>query len=207
MTQANDLVHFVVIMDRSGSMSHLKQDMEGGLREAVEEQKALPGRCIMSLYQFDDEFSASFEGLDIQEVRPEMLTLTPRGGTALNDAIVKALALTEETNSKLNAPPDKTFVCVITDGYENASKEATKAMAAQAIRHATEQRDFQFGYLAADPTSAQYGQDLTVQLDAAAVASVGTYDATLGSAKEAVRRYSYAVALSRVLGTRMSVTK
>ena len=50
------LCEIVVVMDRSGSMEQIKNDMMGGFDNFMREQKAVPGECRVSLYQFDDKY-------------------------------------------------------------------------------------------------------------------------------------------------------
>lgn len=50
--------HYIVIVDRSGSMTRIKADTEGGVRQFAAGQEKVPGRKTLSLYQFDDRFDA-----------------------------------------------------------------------------------------------------------------------------------------------------
>src|SRR4051812_27922369 len=75
----------VFILDRSGSMSGIAADMRGGFATFVEEQKKLPGECLVTLTQFDDHYDVVYQGRPIAEV--PALDLQPRGSTALLDAV------------------------------------------------------------------------------------------------------------------------
>ncbi len=57
--------HISVLVDRSGSMSTIRSDAEGGLRSFLADQQAQPGRLTTSVFQFDtayDEVAPSAEG-------------------------------------------------------------------------------------------------------------------------------------------------
>lgn len=84
-----DYTHISIVLDRSGSMSGIAKDMEGGLRSFIEEQKKVDGKCTVSLYRFDDTTDKVYDFIDIQEASD--FKLEPRGMTALNDAVGYAI--------------------------------------------------------------------------------------------------------------------
>jgi hypothetical protein len=121
------LTHVYVLLDRSGSMSSIADDTIGGFAAFVREQQAVAGRCRLSLAQFDDVYERVYAAVDIAEVPP--LRLQPRGRTALHDAMVRLIG---EAGAELAALPEEerpgtVLVAVLTDGHENASREASGA--------------------------------------------------------------------------------
>lgn len=121
--------HISIILDRSGSMSTCRSDMEGGLQSFMKEQAAAEnvGDCTVSLYQFDDEYEVVFEGRPIAEVTD--IELSPRGRTALYDAVGRTLTRINKQRIEAARTSDtimpNEIVMIITDGYENASIEWT----------------------------------------------------------------------------------
>jgi hypothetical protein len=111
-------VHITVVFDRSGSMSARKTDAEGGLAAFLEAQETADTTC--SLYEFDNEFQAVYENVPLADVPPYVLV--PRGGTALLDAVGRALAATKEA---VKGTEKKVVVAVVTDGHENSSTTYT----------------------------------------------------------------------------------
>ena len=173
---SGELTEIAIILDRSGSMNNIREDMEGGLWNMLVEQDEQPGRCRASLYRFDNEFEVAFEGRPTGEIKQDDVALIPRGGTALNDAIVKAVALVEE---RISAEPEdqrpgKVVVVVITDGHENASRESKKSDAQNAIKRC-ETNGWQFVYLAADQQGFSEGTGLLS--GAMPLTNVALYDA------------------------------
>ena len=148
----NDLTELAVVLDRSGSMQSIKDDMEGGLWATITEQNGLPGRCRVSLYQFDDVWETCYEAKLSGEITQEDCRLVPRGGTALNDAVVKSLAALEDRILKEpeDERPGNVIVVVITDGHENASRENQTKDVRDAIARATDKFNWEFLFLAAD---------------------------------------------------------
>jgi hypothetical protein len=173
---SNDLTEIAVVLDRSGSMSSIKDDMEGGLWTTITEQHGQPGRCRVSLYQFDDLWEPAFEGTPSGDITQENCRLVPRGSTALNDAVVKSLAAIEARilGEPEDKRPGKVAVVVITDGHENASKENKKQDVRDAIGRATDKFGWKFVFLAADEDGFAEGRAMTKGFVGTAAAS---YDA------------------------------
>lgn len=142
--------HYILIIDRSGSMQSIKADAEGGIAQFVREQKKLPGKATLSMYQFDTEHDTVHSFTPLAKVRK--YTLVPRGGTALLDGV--GFAITSEGVKLAKMPederPSKIMVVVATDGGENASVEYGKT---QIWDMTTEQQNaygWQFMYLGAN---------------------------------------------------------
>ena len=115
----------LVILDRSGSMQDRKADHEGGVRAFVEDQRTLAGDVRFTLVQFDttDPCEIVYGRVPLDTVGA--ITLVPRGGTPLLDAVGGAIAYLRTAQAR--EPSAQTVVLVVTDGQENASTEWTKA--------------------------------------------------------------------------------
>lgn len=149
----------LVITDRSGSMSAIRNDVIGGYNTFLEEQKAVPGEAKVTFTQFDDVYEVVYQGRPIAEA-PQLTaqTFVPRGMTALHDAIGRTL---NDQGARIAAEKwaDLVIVCVLTDGGENSSKEYTldrvKAMTAHA-----EKAGWKFVYVAANQDAFASAQHL-----------------------------------------------
>lgn len=151
-------VNMHIILDRSGSMSTIRNDMLGGLNQFIAEQKkALAGRQVsMNFYRFDDKYEEVFKDKSLwlcDEFVPE--DFVPRGSTALNDAIGKTL------NSVSINPNDKTIFIIITDGEENASIEYTSTQLQKLIKEKTS-ANCQFVYLGANQDAFKEAEKLGI---------------------------------------------
>lgn len=145
-----DLSDITVIMDRSGSMGSCQREAEDGINNFVQEQRSGVGEVRFSLVQFDDVYEFVHRGLPIATV-PKIILL-PRGGTALLDAVGRAVV---ETGERLNATPEDqrpglVIMVIATDGYENQSKEFTKARIKEMIEHQQTVYGWQFIFLGAN---------------------------------------------------------
>ena len=138
------------MIDRSGSMNDVWQDVKGGFSSFIKENKEAKGEATFSLYSFDDEFDTLHNFTNIQDVSEE-LSVFPRGMTALFDALGKAIV---ETGEKLAAMkeserPQKVLFVIQTDGHENASSEYTAKRLAEMIKTQEETFNWEFLFLGA----------------------------------------------------------
>ena len=149
-----DYTKIVFVVDRSGSMKSIADDMIGGYNSFIKEQKRLNhGTCDVSFYQFDDVYEAVYENKPLNEVVDlDEKTYVPRNMTALYDAIGKTINNVGESLNKMKESqrPDSVLFIVITDGLNNASKEFTSNKIKEMITHQTEKYKWQFSYIGAN---------------------------------------------------------
>jgi hypothetical protein len=117
-------VHVSFLLDRSGSMNRLVDDVVGGFNAFVANQRATAGDCAFTTVQFDshDPFEVIHNAVPISTV-PELShdQYRPRGMTPLLDALGNLVTSTEQRVNSLSTAEDQVVV-VFTDGLENASR-------------------------------------------------------------------------------------
>lgn len=152
-----------VILDRSGSMHSIASDVEGGLNQFFTSQKMIPGRCVVSLYQFDNIYEPVFENIDLLTV--PSVHLIPRNSTALLDAIGRTVSSigAKFKNLPENERPGKVIFLIITDGLENASKEYTKLQIKEMIKLQQETYKWEFVFLGANQDAIAEAQALEIK--------------------------------------------
>lgn len=135
--------HITILVDRSGSMSSMKEEATNSVREFIAQQKEVEGDCTLLLADFDgmDPFKVYYS-CDLHEAKESTYALEPRGATPLYDAI--GMGLVEA--SKFEA--EKHYFVIITDGAENASKEYDKDRVNRLIKE-HEDRGWEFIFMAA----------------------------------------------------------
>jgi len=146
----DNAMKIVYILDRSGSMSSVRQETIDGFNKYVEAQKKNPWKTTMSLILFDDQYDVLYEELPIQDV--ELLndnTFIPRGSTALYDAIGKTINTLGEKISQSGEKNKAILVVIQTDGEENASREYDSKSIKTCIDEKT-QNSWEFVYLGAN---------------------------------------------------------
>lgn len=118
-----DYTHITLVVDRSGSMTSVRDDAEKGINSLLEEQFALDGKLTVTLVEFDDSVNT------VTRLAKDNFTynLKPRGFTALLDAVGREITKTGEDLAKMKEKdrPAKVLFVVVTDGHENASSEYT----------------------------------------------------------------------------------
>lgn len=149
-----------MVIDGSGSMSDVKNEVVQGINEFIDEQKQealnTGDSTILSLVSFDSNINEVYMGEDISLVSHVTLNDTYLGGgTALFDAIGRTLTRAENDGAKRNV------VVIYTDGEENQSTEFNHKDVEKLLKKYDKTGDWQFIYLGAEfgafQTSASYG--------------------------------------------------
>ena len=147
------LTEIAYILDRSGSMQPMQEPAVAAFNDFIKSQLDVPGDARLTLIQFDDAYEVPVPAMPIQDV-PQLTasTYTPRGSTALLDAIGRTI---KETDRRITALPDndkpgKVILAIFTDGMENASQEYTLKHIGDLIRLYRDQKGWEFLFLAAN---------------------------------------------------------
>jgi len=144
--------HITLVIDRSGSMQATREDAQGGLDSFVSEFVS-DADITISLWEFDSVITEAVKPMTASAWPG--YTLTPRGSTALLDAIGKAVKATKKY-VKAN-PAEKVVVAVVTDGGENASVKYTKEQVTDLIAKAKDD-GWEFVFLASDLSAIETGE-------------------------------------------------
>lgn len=139
--------HLVLVLDRSGSMADIQDEVIGGLNHFIDEQKKTKDDTRVSCVLFDDQYEFLFKDLSLDEV-PTFTreNFVPRGMTALNDALNRAISETEA----VRADGDRVLMHVVTDGLENASKEVTPQALKERVLELGKRSDWTITYMSSD---------------------------------------------------------
>ena len=143
----------VFILDRGGSMAGLKSDTIGGFNYNLKKQQKVEGVANVTTVLFDDRYELLHNRQPIREVRP--LTsedYQARGTTALLDAMGKTIEkmIQVQKKTKPEHKADKVLFVIITDGYENASREYTGRSVQEMVRRQQEKYGWEFIFLGAN---------------------------------------------------------
>jgi hypothetical protein len=188
------LVNF--IQDRSGSMQSAWDETVQGFKTFIEELKskgAAEGiRYLFSFTTFDTLIEQPIHEQPIEAVNvKEIEKHAPRGSTALYDAVGQAL-------EAVKTVADKYIGVIVTDGYENSSREWDKDRLNKAIEAKLSAGNWSFVYLGTQPETWADAGAIGVSMGASATyAPVMARSAYLSTAK-ALHSHS----VSAALGTR-----
>ncbi len=183
-----------IILDRSGSMESVKSDTIGGFNSFLFEQQKIEGEASISLVQFDDQYETVYTDKDLNSAgKLTEGTFQPRGMTALYDAVGRTinsvgqrLAETSDTER-----PDKVVFVILTDGFENASKEFSAVKINKMISHQKEKYSWDFIFIGANQDAVLSAKAIGISANAAltyAANSEGT-EAAFGSIAKKVGAY------------------
>ena len=132
----------IFILDKSGSMSGSEENTISSFNEYIEKEKNNHIPTKITTILFSDSYHYLHKRVPISKV--EELTSKEYyvgGCTALYDALGHAITSIEQVDT------DKVMFVIITDGYENASKEYNKNKIRKMI---SKHSDYEFIYIGAD---------------------------------------------------------
>jgi len=124
-------IHIYILLDRSGSMSSIANDVIGGFNKYISDQQKNGSDAKVTLVQFDSQDTqevivASAPITEVQQLNES--NFIPRGGTPLLDAtgLLIGRARVEAAAREATGRPKQDIMFVsITDGEENQSSEYT----------------------------------------------------------------------------------
>lgn len=182
---------YLVISDRSGSMSSNREEYEGAINSYIEKLRTQDGETNLSFIQFDNEVEILFESVPIEKVTEYFLQ--PRGMTSLMDAMAIGLNLMK---GKVQ-PGVFVDVLVVTDGHENSSKEMTPATLRK-LKEECEELGITISFIGAEfdaiTEGAKFGYGVGQTLNAASGKFQDTFDTYAAKQHHARTVYSSTVA-------------
>ena len=170
----------LIIMDESGSMQSIKKEAIDSVNETIQtirsaQKKHEDQEHYVSLVTFNDDVKTVYECVAVDEIK-ELTIYRPDCCTALYDA----MGISLNALRKKVAEEDKVLVTVVTDGYENASKEYS-GKAIKALVDELKAKDWVFAYIGAN-------QDVEAVAATISITNVMKFEATpLGTAAMGTR--------------------
>jgi len=159
------LTEIVFIVDKSGSMYSITNDVIGGFNSYLKDQKQVDGTANVTVTFFNTNCNLLYDCVDIETVEElDNKKYQPMGGTALLDAVGMTidsvgarLAATDESER-----PENVMVIIITDGEENSSREYTGKQVKEMIEHQETTFNWDFVFIAANMDAAEAGGSLGI---------------------------------------------
>jgi Mg-chelatase subunit ChlD len=161
-----DYTHICIVLDASGSMGCIEDDIKGSFNTFLNKQREEQGKTVFDLFQFSDEVERLVKSADLALFKDDLMAkYTCTGCTALNDAVCIAIdtmgkefaAMPEEER------PENVLCVIITDGQENASKEFSTADVKKRIEHQQNVYQWEFLFLAANQDAFESGSALGIR--------------------------------------------
>lgn len=156
-------IHYVLIVDQSGSMYELKKEVVSSFNEQLEMIQSLqhknPNQLFkITLCRFNDQVAFRFINEPvgkIEKLKPD--DYQPESCTALYDAIGKSFTMMDEI---INAN-DQVFFAIFTDGLENASTRFTAGDVKEFIQKA-EKKDWSIRFICRHEDKSYYTNELNI---------------------------------------------
>ena len=179
-----------ILLDRTGSMAPLWVEAVSSVNAYVKELEKDGADDRITLAVFDaysgrmqfDVLRNAMPIKDWKDVGDD--EVVPRGTTPLLDATMRLITRAEEVGNA------KTAIVVMTDGYENASKEVTKE-AAKATLDRIQAKGWQVNFLGADFDGFGQAAGLGIKIDVAMNFAPGHANAAMSSTAERHRNYRH----------------
>lgn len=159
-----------IILDRSGSMQSVKSDTIGGFNSFLDTQQKTEGEAVLSLIQFDDQYDVLYLDKDIHSAaKLTEETFQPRGMTALLDAVGRAINSVGQRLASLpeEERPDKVLMVILTDGFENASREFNPLKISEMINHQRNIYKWEFMFIGANQDAVLSAKEIGIPAAAA----------------------------------------
>lgn len=157
LRQDRKVVHIGIALDESGSMAGCKKETISGLNEQIQEIKKhsnIDSTITWVTFSGASDIKVKYSAKPISEI--DIITedqYNPNGTTAMYDGVAR---LINEMQQKVVDNDYTTYlILIISDGYENASKEYTAKQLADIIKEKQTTNRWTISYLGAN-------QDLTV---------------------------------------------
>lgn len=165
------LTELVFIIDRSGSMSGMEKDTVGGFNAMLAKQREEEGEVLVSTVLFNTESVVVHDRVPIDRVK-EMTVGDFRvgGGTALLDAIGSAVHHIANVHkyAREEDVPEHTIFVITTDGEENSSHVYTGEQTRALVRRMTEEKGWEFIFVAANIDAAETATSIGISRERAA---------------------------------------
>lgn len=183
----------LIIIDESGSMQSIKKEAIDSVNETIQtirsaQKKHEEQEHSVSLVTFNDDVKTICECVSVNEVKELTAeTYCPNCCTALYDAMGMSL---NKLRPKV-ADVDKVLVTVVTDGYENASREYS-GKAIKALVDELKEKGWVFAYIGANQDVEAVAATISItNVMKFETTSVGTQAMTDRVNRSRTRLYSY----------------
>ena len=163
-TNTTSRIHNLIILDRSGSMYSIRQEAVNHLNECLQTikcaQKENEGqKHSVTIVTFNHKPQYLFLNSDPEFVNEITISdYIPEGMTALCDAVGSAVSALR----KVVQPGDCVLVSIITDGYENASREYSLVNVKKLIEE-TSAEGWVYTFMAANIDEHAVARDLSIK--------------------------------------------
>lgn len=158
-------LELVFVIDKSGSMNHLEDDTIGNFNSVIKSQKESEneGNVYVTTVMFNQDNKKIHDRKDIKNVKDITKKDYRAGGsTALLDAVGNTI---NDLSNNESVKDHKVLFVIITDGYENCSKEFKKEDVKKLIDKKTKDEKWEFKFFGANIDAFEEGTKIGIRKD------------------------------------------
>lgn len=150
----DDYFKIIMIIDESGSMNNIKDNMLKSINSLITEQKQVKERpTTFTVVKFNNVINRVIKNKNLNDINLLKNTdYLPSGTTSLYDAIGDTINWFKNEKNVL--------MVIITDGMDNASKKYTKKQILSLIEQKKMYNNWSYVYLSCDLSTENQGNDL-----------------------------------------------
>ncbi|MBO5822893.1 MAG: VWA domain-containing protein [Lentisphaeria bacterium] len=163
-----DYTHIGIVLDASGSMACIENDIKGSFNSFLNKQREAEGKTVFDLFQFSDNVEHLVKSADLSLFKDDLMAkYTCSGCTALNDAVCIAIDTMGKEFAAMpeDERPENVLCVIITDGEENASEKYRTEDVKKRIEHQQSVYSWEFLFLAANQDAFQSGSSIGIAAD------------------------------------------
>jgi len=140
----------VFVIDESGSMESIKNDMIGSINSFIDQQEKIQDDSTFTIIKFATKSNIVCNNVPLSKVkRITSNDYNPSGGTALNDALGMAIEMFKDE--------PRVMMIIVTDGQENSSKIYTSESEIKSSIQKHMDHGWKFIYLCTDISIQEQG--------------------------------------------------
>jgi uncharacterized protein YegL len=148
-----NLVESIIIVDRSGSMYNIMQEMNDSVNSLIAEQAKQNGVANITLVAFSDESVEVYSAKNAKLCEP--VRFVASGGTRLYDTVCRVI---DSVGSRLANTPEKdrpslVSVIIVTDGMNTYTTGFSAKDLQERIEHQSSKYNWQFNFIGANQDS------------------------------------------------------
>lgn len=161
--KSNKRTYIAIVLDKSGSMGSVHKETVHGINEQIQGIKSnakFGGETFVTLVEFNDTANVVYKNVpaeNIAEFEPQQYR--PMGSTAMYDGVLEAINALKGSEEADNVGY---LVVVISDGYENASRNTCQHVLAEEIQKLQNTGKWTFTYMLSNQDLAVVQQALNV---------------------------------------------
>jgi uncharacterized protein YegL len=191
--------HYLLILDKSGSMSSLRDKTISSFNEQIQTIKRLnkefsDQKYFISLITFNDKIDETYMNIPVEEIKEITLKdYNPDGGTALLDAMGQGISRLEDSISPSMVDSSKivtAVVVVMTDGEENASKTWSTEKVKTLVERLNKDDRWTISYIGANQDAIMNSRNLGVNVN-----NTVNYVASAGGTRAVADALSYTMSM------------